>query len=69
MGEQLRRAHKLLESWDLADQYLFVAKINSVPAKEIRQMLERLGTLIALPTVDTRFHRLRMEMIRHIEES
>ena len=67
-SERLRRALKLLETWDHADQYLFLAKINGVPAKEIRQGLRQFGDVVALATVDTRFHRLRAELVRHIEE-
>ena len=68
VAEQLRRGWKLLESWHFVDRYLFLAKIGGVPARKIQQMLRHFDEDIALATVDTRFHRLRADMIRYIEE-
>lgn len=68
-SERLRRALKLLESWSLADQYLYFAKINGVPAKEIQHGLGQLGVAIKLGTVDTWFHRLRSQLLCHMKES
>ena len=68
-SEWIRRALKLLESWSFADQYLFFLKIHGVPAKTIQRALGEFGIHIALATVDTRFHRLREKLIRHLGES
>jgi hypothetical protein len=71
MSEQLDRARELLQSWPAADRYLFLAKINGVPARIIRQTLAQppFGARVAIATVDTRFHRLRRGLMRHLEEA
>ena len=70
-SEQLGRAHKLMQSWALEDRYLFLAKINGVPARIIQRTLNAppFGTDMALRTADTRFHRLRARLMRHLEDS
>ena len=70
MSEQLGRAHALLQSWTAADRYLFLAKINGVKARTIQQTLARppFETRMALPTVNTRFHRLRRCVMNQLEQ-
>ena len=55
MSEQLGRVHDLLQSWTAADRYLFLAKINGVPARTIQQTLadSPFETRVALATVNT----------------
>lgn len=70
-SEQLDRAHKLIQSWSPADRYLFLAKIKGVPARIIRQTLAQppYETLLAIATVDTRFHRLRRCLMDNLEQA
>jgi DNA-directed RNA polymerase specialized sigma24 family protein len=70
-SEQLDRAHKLIQSWTAADRYLFLAKIKGVPARIIRQTLAQppFDTLLAVATVDTRFHRLRRCLMDDLEQA
>jgi DNA-directed RNA polymerase specialized sigma24 family protein len=69
MSEQLGRVHDLLQSWTAADRYLFLAKINGVPARMIQQTLGAppFETRVALATVNTRFHRLRRSLVSQLE--
>jgi hypothetical protein len=71
MSEQLGRGHDLLQSWAAADRYLFLAKINGVPARIIQQTLAQppFDTRMAIATVDTRFHRLRRCLMDHMEQA
>jgi len=71
MSEQLARVHDQLRSWPAADRYLFLAKINGVPARTIQQTLAQppFDTRMAIATVDTRFHRLRRCLMDRIEQS
>jgi DNA-directed RNA polymerase specialized sigma24 family protein len=71
MSQQLARVHDLLQSWAAADRYLFLAKINGVPAKTIQQTLAQppFDTRMATATVDTRFHRLRRCLLNHMEQA
>jgi len=71
MSEQLGRVHALLQSWPAADRYLFLANINGVPARVIRQTLAQppFDTRMAIATVDTRFHRLRRSLMNHMEQA
>jgi DNA-directed RNA polymerase specialized sigma24 family protein len=71
ISEQLGRAHDVLESWAAADRYLFLAKINGVPARIIQQTLAQspFNTRMAIATVDTRFHRLRRCLMSHMEQA
>jgi DNA-directed RNA polymerase specialized sigma24 family protein len=70
VSEQLDRAEKLLLSWSATDRYIFLAKFNGVTARTIQETLERppFGVFIAAATIDTRFHRLRERLMRHILE-
>jgi DNA-directed RNA polymerase specialized sigma24 family protein len=70
VSEQLGRVQDLLQSWAAADRYLFLAKVNGVPARTIQQTLARppFETRLALATVNTRFHRLRRCLMSHLEQ-
>jgi DNA-directed RNA polymerase specialized sigma24 family protein len=67
-AELLARAEHLLLTWPAADRYLFLAKLNGVPAKVIQATLERPPFLsfAAVTTVDARFHRLRKRLIAYV---
>lgn len=71
MSEQLARVHALLQSWPAAERYLFLAKVNGVPARVIQQTLAQppFDTRMAIATVDTRFHRLRRSLMNHMEQA
>jgi DNA-directed RNA polymerase specialized sigma24 family protein len=69
LSEQLERIRARVNSWDPVDRYLFFAKLNGVPAKKIQETLKQLGSAMAVATVDTRFHRLRAELLRQFEGS
>ena len=68
-AERLARADKLLQSWAPEDRYVFLAKLSGVPAQVIQETLRRapFRTYLALPTIDTRYHRLREQMTRSIQ--
>jgi len=68
VAEQLVRADKLLQSWSPEDRYLFLAKLSGVQAQDIRHTLRRppFKRYTALATIDTRYYRLREQMMRHI---
>ena len=70
VAEQLVRADKLMQSWAPEDRYLFLAKLSGVQAQVIRDTLRRppFNRYIALATIDTRYHRLREQMMRHVRE-
>jgi len=70
VAEQLARADKLLQSWAPEDRYLFLAKLSGVPAQVVQETLRRqpFRTYLALATIDTRYHRLREQMIRQVRE-
>jgi DNA-directed RNA polymerase specialized sigma24 family protein len=69
-AEQLDRVEARLRSWPAEDRYLFIAKLNGVSARVIRQTLEQppFGHFIALATIDTRFHRLRQRLLDEVAE-
>jgi len=71
VAEQLVRADKLLQSWSPEDRYLFLAKLSGVQAQDIRHTLRRppFKRYTALATIDTRYYRLREQMMRHIIQS
>jgi DNA-directed RNA polymerase specialized sigma24 family protein len=69
-AEQLDRVEALLRSWPAEDRYLFIAKLNGVSARVIRQTLEQppFGHFTALATIDTRFHRLRQRLLDEVAD-
>lgn len=68
-AERLARADKLLQSWSPEDRYLFLAKLSGVQAQVIMGTLRRppFNRYVALATIDTRYHRLREQMMRRIQ--
>jgi DNA-directed RNA polymerase specialized sigma24 family protein len=69
-AEQLDRVEALLWSWPAEDRYLFIAKLNGVSARLIRQTLQQppFHHFTALATIDTRFHRLRQRLQDEVAE-
>ncbi len=67
LAEEVRR---VLSQWPAADRYIFAQKLHGVSSAQIRAGLERSPFCLCLevPTIDTRYWRLRHLLMRELGE-
>ncbi len=67
---KLECAKKLMRTWPKQDQFIFMMKLEEVPAATIKTDLERLyGVFVTVGAVDVKFSRLRAAVRDHCLEN
>jgi hypothetical protein len=63
---KLECSKKLIRTWPPEDQFIFMMKLEQVPAATIKVDLERLyGVFVTIGAVDVKFSRLRASVRDH----
>ena len=66
----LGQSHGMLSSWPPTDRYIFLAKLQRVPARVIQHALAQppFSTCKSTSAIDTQFHRLRARLVHRCRE-